>query len=215
MAVMLQKPRLILSIYLYIFVAGCIGSSGQTPDNIPIIGTEINRTDDISLLGNCTSPCWAGIQPRKTTGKESAQILITIYGQENISVGENSIEWINRKSNSRGSVILINNLVDLVYLWFPNKYVTVQTIIKEIGEPEFVNVSKSSSFGSDCLSASLFYSNKGMDVGLYMYETSVGVAKLQYVESILILSLDVAKARKMPNSFLLRWRGYENYCPKF
>lgn len=164
---------------------------------------------------NCKSACWMGIEPKVSTADEAISILESAYDTENVTKDSGVISWNidNPDWNDRGNVLLSDNKVSFVMVWFPENYMEVKDIIFEIGSPESVGLVIS---GPDikCAAASLVYPDTGLLVGLLPVDKSVGVRETQVVNSLYIHPPWISGNYPWTDTEVVPWDGYHEYCPE-
>lgn len=159
-----------------------------------------------------TLNCWAGIVPGSTTIVEAKVLLEAQYGKENVTIGNNSIEW--KTDDGRGGWIDVTDqgLVREVSVGFAKDQLTVAQLIAQMGEPSFVWVTRAISSKVKCAGALLTFPNVGINAGFYPEADFVGVRSTQSISHISVLTLEQARTWSITDHYKVRWQGYGDYC---
>jgi hypothetical protein len=164
----------------------------------------------------CASPCWIGIEAGITSYDETVTILQRRYGVKNVKIeSKYTVEWVSNRSDASrgGSVSFKNDIADVVHVWFGEDRLTVEDLVKVVGEPKLVHTARAfRSPGTKCTGISLDYPDIGVTASLFPGDPPVSVTQTQRIDWIEFLSPSWADIR-ITDSIYMEWDGYRVYCP--
>jgi hypothetical protein len=161
-----------------------------------------------------------GIKPETSTTDDVMKILEIAYGSENITSeysdsGTMFIRWNTNNPDwqSRGSVPIINDLAESIWVTLPENKLVVKNILSGIGIPDLVGLEFKENM--KCRRFSLLYPSAGLRIYLLPLENSAGISETQAVTDIYIQSPWIDDVLfPWGDTVTTPWSGYHEYCPK-
>lgn len=192
--------------------------SAPTP-TVAIVSTPVSIPELEQALGECSSPCWAGIEIGEMSAEAAQQFLVERYGEANVLnqtfLARSFLQWIAapKDISQTGNVNTRANVVNHVAVQFDPGAVTVERLLGAIGEPAFVNVTASMEPPSDCFKTTLIYPEFGITAYVLPTRQSNGIFEEQVVTSLDFADLaENSEFWKWTDTTTLDWNGYQDYC---
>jgi hypothetical protein len=189
---------------------------------VPFNPASTDRLDELrpflqqELTGCQDLTCWDGIIPGITTRGEARSLLEALYGSENLTVTQSSLYWeqdsLSTRTRGGGLSISDQDIVDEIHINLLERTLSVAELVDQIGEPSFVYVNRAFPSETYCAGALILYPSKGVIAWLYPVGDFTGINPTQSIESLDLLSPELANNWSITDSVKLDWQGYLDYC---
>ena len=206
-----NKILVLIILIVYIFLISCNNIVFHLND------TDTSTSTLLSGRENCPQfDCWEGILLDITTFEEAQSALEIIFGSENMSFTSTTIEWVTGRTDTYSEGRLWFNdsgFLTLIQIFFPENILTIENMLVEFGEPDYVGGSESFSSDVPCIGISeISFSDIGIRAELYV--SADYISPLQSVQLLTIYSTSFFRDLTQVPSFgiELEWQGYIDYC---
>jgi len=157
----------------------------------------------------CTLPCWEGITPGETTEEEAKRIIEKEYYIKKIEEmlpRHMRVEWYT--DDYEGRMIIYDDLVVGIEIWFHKEQLTIGDIVSQIGEPETVEVEYPQQEDQEC-GVALRFEKRGVVVYYYKAVDKYGtIESSQYVKVLDLSEIGSPSRSHNPDEIIIPWRGF-------
>lgn len=196
-------------------ITSCIASASGSIESTTVASENMAS---LSLQGfaNCGKVlCWNGIIPGITSLADATSIIEGIYGQDAMSINQQSIEWeMHVSDNIEGGSIVsdTSDIVTEVRIYIPAENVAISEVTEWIGEPELVYVARAFSSEIRCAGSFVTYPHLGVIISLVPENDAIGISPTQFVSGITLVRSENMQDWMITDHWVVAWQGYIDYC---